>query len=58
LPLQSGQTRTLRIVHFTQHKPTIVANAASYAILDNLGSFLPSLESLQSLRRNARPVCV
>ncbi|SHK84311.1 hypothetical protein SAMN05444159_4337 [Bradyrhizobium lablabi] len=57
LPLQRRKMCTLCIAHLAQDKPPIIANTSSYAILNNLGSFLPTLESLQSfcgIGRDAR----
>jgi len=50
LPLQRSKTCTLCIAHLAQDKPPFIANALSDAILNDLGSLLLRLESLQSLR--------
>jgi hypothetical protein len=48
----------LGVVHFTEHKPTVITNSAGYTILNNLHSFLFPLESPQPLSGIASRVCM
>ena len=54
LPLKHRQTRTLRVIHFAQHKPAVSADSSCYTILNYFGSFLLPLESKQSFSGIAR----